>query len=602
MNDSRQASTDEKITRRFPGAVTVFGIWRICGNVTIPATLCRKGNAMTLQGTWMLPIFLLLLAVSPALARSWTDDTESQEVSGAVSETPTDAAPPGAEASPGQKEALAAATKALRDPDEHVREEAAQSLGRMGSAAVPVLMIVLHDRHRQVRWAAIDALENIGPEAKEAVPVLIEAILDRGAGNITSSDESRAAKALGNIGPAAKEAAPALIKALMDEPTATGRPSQRYDRIRTIAFKALVQIGPEAVPAMAKALQNDEFTFRRMQVASVLGNIGREAVPALTAAIRDKDRSVRWSAIDALGNLGPPSKEAVPALIEALQDADVVLRWKAAEALGSIGPEAKGAVPTLTKALQDESCIVRMQVALALGRMGPKAKQAVPALTKVLQDQETVVRRFAAEALKQIEGKLSKSDGDDLESSGNSHEPDMDSKDAAANEAVLTHIKELQHESVSVRRDAVIALGTIVRKDKGLIVKKAMPALTEALQDEDMHLRDRVLMVLVSLGPEAMPALIEALHNESARVRISAVVALDRMGPSAKEAIPALTKLLLDPDGPQSPETLGKMGPEAKEAIPALRKLLRQEDRPRAVSETLINRALWSIDVYEPKP
>ena len=53
------------------------------------------------------------------------------------------------------------------------------------------------------------ALENMGPDAKDAVPALINALSDPDRGVRQAS-----VKALGRIGPAAKAAVPALSRAL----------------------------------------------------------------------------------------------------------------------------------------------------------------------------------------------------------------------------------------------------------------------------------------------------------------------------------------------------------------------------------------------------
>lgn len=92
-----------------------------------------------------------------------------------------------------------------------VRETAADSLGRIGDAAVPELVIALEDPDRDVRAQAARALARMGPQAEDAIPALIEALDD-------DDKEVRqgAARALGQIGPLAEEAVPALVQALKD--------------------------------------------------------------------------------------------------------------------------------------------------------------------------------------------------------------------------------------------------------------------------------------------------------------------------------------------------------------------------------------------------
>jgi HEAT repeat protein len=123
--------------------------------------------------------------------------------------------------------ALAAALK--EDGKKELAEAAITSLGKMGAPAVPPLMDAVKNKTSPpkkekgkkgppasdptalLRTKAIEALGNIGPEAKPAVPVLIEALRD-------ASVRSEAAVALGNIGPGARDA----VSALRDAASAKG--------------------------------------------------------------------------------------------------------------------------------------------------------------------------------------------------------------------------------------------------------------------------------------------------------------------------------------------------------------------------------------------
>ena len=59
----------------------------------------------------------------------------------------------------------------------------------------------------------------------------------------------------------------------------------------------------------------------------------------------------------------------------------------------------------------------------------------------------------------------------------------------------------------------------------------------------------RVKGMLVDLGPAAVPALIEALGDEDAGVRRHAASLLGKIGPGAEAAVPALIAALKDEDG-----------------------------------------------------
>ncbi len=71
-------------------------------------------------------------------------------------------------------------TKALSDPDAHVRWLAADVLGRIGPAAedaVPALVDTIdRDADENVKKAAVRALGQIGPDAEDAVGPLLRLI------------------------------------------------------------------------------------------------------------------------------------------------------------------------------------------------------------------------------------------------------------------------------------------------------------------------------------------------------------------------------------------------------------------------------------------
>ena len=134
---------------------------------------------------------------------------------------------------------------------------------------------------------------------------------------LSSSDplERRlASHALAQIGPAAREAVPALIEALLD----------RESFVRVWAAVALARVQPEnpdAIPALV-AGTHDAISFVRSLAAWHLGRLGpmhpgiKSAVPELRELLNDKDPSVRAEAVVALENLA--GKGAPPAELKSL--------------------------------------------------------------------------------------------------------------------------------------------------------------------------------------------------------------------------------------------------------------------------------------------
>ena len=237
----------------------------------------------------------------------------------------------------------------------------------------------LQETDSDVRSIAAVTLGEIGPEAEDAVPILIKLLQDQDAEGFVRAN---AATALGKIGEGASKAVPALINALRDQ--------DKY--VRKDAAEALEKIG---TPRTIKTVKD------RYRVVIPLGWTGSEdEVPALIQALQNENKDVRVNAVVTLGQI--ESEDVVPVLIEALQDQDEWVRVNAAWTLGQRGKSASKAVPILIKALQDQDEWVRASAAMALGEIGESASKAVPALINALQDQDKYVRRYATGALGKI--------------------------------------------------------------------------------------------------------------------------------------------------------------------------------------------------------
>jgi HEAT repeat protein len=324
-------------------------------------------------------------------------------------------------------------------------------------------------------------------------------------------DREIAAQLLGEIGPPAEAAVPALVEALQEkDPDVRAMAAEARADIRIRAAEALGRIGPAAaaaVPALGEALVQDEVVqgqegSLQWEAAWALGQIGAPAVPTLVEVLQDgRARQLRLAAM-AVGQIGPAAARAVSALVWVLRredwDVEGEEEWRgrvhAAEALGQIGPAAASAVPALAEVVQDEDGeedeTVYLEAVAALGRIGPAAAAAVPALTKALQHPQTEAsrvanhKRHAAAALGRI-----------------------------GPAAVPALIESLQQDVKIplVRTEAARALGQI-----GPAAKAAVPALSEALQDEDPKLRAAATEALGQIGPQAQTAAPTLVDNASA--------------------------------------------------------------------------------------
>lgn len=166
-----------------------------------------------------------------------------------------------------------------------------KALGRLGPSAevaVPLLIKRLSDTYGDVRSAAAQALRNMGPAGRkaieEAVPSFIKVLRNptRSTDNEARLASYDAARALGALGPDAREAVPDLMQAAQDAD------------LRSDAIEALGDIGPDATVAvpLLRAAVRDRYDFVRRSAAEALEKIGTPE--AVEAARPQKRREAFW--------------------------------------------------------------------------------------------------------------------------------------------------------------------------------------------------------------------------------------------------------------------------------------------------------------------
>jgi HEAT repeat protein len=436
----------------------------------------------------------------------------------------------GADARP----ALAALAKAFNDPDEQTRGLAAAALVAIGPDTAPAFVKALKDAPRRRLAASALAAYRLPPEA--VIPDLIAllkdpdvnvrdytgAVLARwgrpAALPLTAAlddPQTRAAAApvLGQIRPVVADAIPRLVEGLAD-------PDEAY---RVAAHNALVNMGKASVPALAKVVESPD-SRARYSALLALGRIGPDAgdaILALTAALHDPDRNVRFLAVAALVKIDPTKKavadhlaEAVPILVDVLRHEQAPIRAWAASVLGVVGPGAKPAAPALaTRVEQDEDARVRVSAAQALGHMG--AVEGVPTLIAAQADKDATVRGAVANALLEL-----------------------------GPTALPSLIDALAHSRAELRAPSAEVLERIG--------KPAAGALAQATADANPERRRAALGVLEKIGApasDAVPSVTAALKNEDAGTRSGAIRALAAIEPGRAATFTALLGAAADADG-----------------------------------------------------
>ncbi len=363
------------------------------------------------------------------------------------------------------KGAIPALIAVLNDSAGSVTMHAAWALGRMGPAAAEPLVAALNDKNLQ--HLAVVVLGDMGAAAKPAAGSLAKLLAES---DLDPAFGREIVLTLAKIGPEADEAVPILLDILKDEKHPL-RPAAAYalakigarqamflliqalskdenPEMQIVTPVALLLLSPEneafvrlAVPRLVGLLTH-ESSIVRHEAAATLAGIGPKAAPAvgqLAVGLADPDPALRAEYLSALGAIGPAAGEALSVIIPELADPDLHVRYSATYAIGKIGSAAKDTIPVLERNLQGRDeflkmisawalvhvdprhpglaamCAgplaralklpdsrVRREAALALGMLGPGAASAVPELKEIANDQDESVRQAVSEALQKI--------------------------------------------------------------------------------------------------------------------------------------------------------------------------------------------------------
>ena len=247
------------------------------------------------------------------------------------------------------------AVPADADPEERIA--AAFGLASLESApleSVAALRSLLADERSAVQVAGAIAAGRLAPGSAVLAQDLVSLL-----GSPVEPVRRHARVALGALGP---EALPALAGALEDDAVGvrwgalvalaqirTGTPALRarvealagdgaHPAVRRQALRALPRLGPEGIEAALGFLGHDETAVRREAAAGLLA-AGEAVVAPLAALLGDGGDIPAAEAAGILADLGPRAAAALPDLLRALTRAGIV-RFNAADALIALGPPA----------------------------------------------------------------------------------------------------------------------------------------------------------------------------------------------------------------------------------------------------------------------
>ncbi len=432
-----------------------------------------------------------------------------------------------------------------RRANQHLYKAAIDALVGIGPKSVPALVELLpgekDEYYGQIAWE----LRAFGRDVAPAVPALAKLLADE-----DQDFRVKVAGILEAIGPGAEPAIPDLIDLFLNK---KNKNDNRWGSgsmpppPRVAAVRALVRIGPKAVPAIAEKVLPvlaEELKSGEAQpggspteVLGVLGELGELVVPTVVAFIRKRDgRFDREDAGRALLELGTLGRRSFDGL---LGDKDAEVRRAVVAALEGYlwnehyprynrfdAPPLDIApfVPALVAAMKDAEPQHRLAAAKALSSRGDK----VP-----LYAVDAVIALFSDPAVKKL-----------LEDKSSLYSPPSLKHFGEA--GVRATIMLLDSDSLAVRKYAVQQLTYSPRRWSAA----AIPRLRKFTEDPDSELAISAAYTAawLSLDPkDAAPLVAQRfLRNRDADVRTSVADHIKWLGPLGVTYLDALIPLLDD--------------------------------------------------------
>jgi len=387
-----------------------------------------------------------------------------------------------AEVRPMPAAVVAAFIRALADRDQAVVARASEALQRLGRDGCQPLLAALGEPGTDVA-----ILKGV---ARILAAVWPQSAAHRLMKDLVCGDapaQNAAAAGLGDLGPEARDAVPVLAWTMRHGSDA---------KIREAAGLALGQIGPhlpEVVATLAKALEGEPVSpdARRgadpKAYAAILARIGTpRALAVLVRVLRDHPAApARRAAAEALGEVVPAARSSVGPLVDALADACPTVREAATRALVAMGDAAGD---KLAAALRDGEPEARQRAAVALGRMAQASRGVVAALVQAMSDTDVRVGLLAAVAVLKLSAATEAAQptaGDD---------PDVERA-----LAVLVRVVKRKAGGSRTRQEAAEALGRV-----GPVARVAVRPLLGIVSDatEDRLVRQSAWWAVQRIAPE----------------------------------------------------------------------------------------------------
>jgi len=251
----------------------------------------------------------------------------------------------------------------LGKDDPNIRRASARALFELkasGEDVAPKLIAALDDADPEVVGNVLNTIVSFEP-------TIVDQLLD----GLKDEDlRLYVVRVVYRFGPDAKNAVPALIEALETD--------DDDNEFRAAAQFALGRIGPASAPAtelLTKSIESDNADVRSSALYALakIGPAAKSAAPTLMKGMASEDENQKLLAVWALTKIDPThadlADQAIPMLIGALEHSREYVRVEAAVALGEFGAKATAATTALEAAQKDESEAVQAAAKAALAQI-----------------------------------------------------------------------------------------------------------------------------------------------------------------------------------------------------------------------------------------
>ncbi len=498
----------------------------------------------------------------------------------------------------GAKDALPALIVALNDPENSVRQLAAQSIGNLGVDGKPALPTILDNLQKSQSFLAIDYATAITRISDTASKTAVRRLLV-----IKSPKTGRMIIKYGFLDEFPNRTVKHVVELVNDESVEVRASSAKFLgrlatwRINNEPIWKTVTTPSSQNQRVLLPMLKDAHSSVRIQAGIAFAKLSREqAQPAVPAIIEGVTAS-QIQGYEAANLVGHIPKDAVPQLVNALASKPDIQH----ELIAAITVWPDLAAPQFIVALKHEKAGVRYGAAhgLAHHRLKPHRAEADAALALALTDSSVDVRLRAAELLVDVNAQQIEAAvpvlvavlGDDAVPRRRRAAAALGHAGPTAAAAIEPLIRLLDHSDETFRVYSAVAITQI---DTGHL-PAARPVFEQTILAESQPphtLKERVLTAAITMGTKA-DALVGCLTYACKRpvpntntlqlllARALVAVATDQAQPGIDNVVRMLS------EGNWSAQTaairtLGEIGPPTVSAAPQLLRLVDAEKHKTA--------------------